>query len=69
MEMQAIKSSMIKAMGYDADSEELHVEFNNGKGFKYPGVTQAAFDELQSADSVGSFFHKNIKNNFKGVPV
>jgi hypothetical protein len=69
MEMQKVKSSNISAIGYDPDDQVLHVEFNNGKSFEYQGVTPAAFDELQNAKSIGGFLHKNIKSNFKCLPL
>ena len=59
--MQAVQSSNIMAIGHDAESQVLRVEFNTGAVYEYAGVSQAVFDALVSAPSVGRYFAENIK--------
>ncbi len=54
---------MIKSIGFDHNINTLEVEFNNGKVYEYSPITQMGYNELMSANSVGSFFAKNIKGN------
>jgi len=64
-----VKSSLIKAIGYNDEKEELQVEFKNGTEYLYQGVPQGTFEALADADSVGAFFSANIKHVFEFVKV
>lgn len=73
MERISVKSSHIKSIGYDAQAEELEIEFFTGKVYRYPGFKVEHNEELQKViekgESVGWHFHKNIKPVFKGKVV
>ncbi|WP_236625822.1 KTSC domain-containing protein [Rhodopirellula baltica] len=63
--MQYIDSKSIEAIGYDAESQELHVRFlKSGKTYVYYGVEQWVFDEFMGADSKGTYLNMNIKGAF-----
>lgn len=64
MERQPVSSSNLASVGYDAESETLEVEFNNGNIYQYYNVPQLMFESLMQAPSVGSFFNANIRNAF-----
>ena len=64
VEMQYVSSSAISAIGYDAEEKEMHVQFKSGGLHIYEEVKQATFDALVNADSVGSYFHKHIRDKF-----
>lgn len=61
MKRKRVQSSNIASVGW-ADNV-VEVEFQNGAVWRYSPVSEALARELQHADSVGSFFHKNIKSN------
>lgn len=67
IDTQPVESSQIHSIGYDAESETLAVRFKDRKTgertslYHYTGFTQANFDALKSADSLGSHFYKHIK--------
>ncbi len=61
-EMHPVSSSNIAAVGYDADSECVYIEFLNGSTYKYNGVLESEFENLRTASSVGSYFNQNYKN-------
>ena len=63
-DMTPVDSSNVAAIGYDESAEEIHVEFLNGRSYKYLGADSQTFEELQSAPSVGSFINRMIKPNF-----
>lgn len=66
---QSVSSSNIKSVGYDPASETLEIEFKGGAVYQYSGVPGIMHDELINADSIGSFFARNIRNeyNYKKV--
>lgn len=67
-EMIAVSSSQLAAIGHDPDTNTLAIRFN-GKGDKpgslyhYDNFTAYQFAELTSAESKGSYFIRNVKNN------
>lgn len=62
---EPVKSSSIKSVGYDDTDNTLHVEFHNGKVYKYHNVSEDHHKMLMDAKSVGSHFTMFIKNNFR----
>lgn len=54
-------SSNIRAIGYDAAAQELHVEFKNGGRYVYSRVPPEKHRALMSAESKGSHLHAHIK--------
>ena len=64
-EMQFVDSSNIEAIGYDGDSQELHVRFlQSGETYVYYGVEEWVFQELMQADSKGSYLNTQIKGSY-----
>ena len=63
-EMHQVSSSNIAAVGYDAESESVYVEFLNGSTYRYSRVSKGEFENLKTADSVGSYFNRNYKNAY-----
>lgn len=68
MKMIPVKSSNIKAVGYDVPNKTMHIEFANGT-YQYPGVEAHQFASMMEAPSIGSHFHTHIKPNFNGVKI
>lgn len=60
---QDVTSSNIAKVGYDGES--LYLLFNSGIAYRYLNVPQTIHKALISAESVGSFFHKAIRNVFR----
>jgi uncharacterized membrane-anchored protein len=66
VEMLAVASSNLAAVGYDDDARRLYVRFRRGAAYRYDGVPNAVFEALLQADedgdgSVGSTFHRLVK--------
>ena len=61
--MTSVKSSQIKAIGYDAPSMTLEVHFNSGARYRYHGVPADIHEGLLKAPSVGKYFGLHIKSN------
>jgi len=58
---QINNSSSVKAIGYDAVSNVLMVEFIQGKQYVYMNVPPELWDEMQQAPSVGKFIAQRVK--------
>ncbi|MGU2444398.1 KTSC domain-containing protein [Burkholderia cenocepacia] len=67
IDTKPVESSQIHSIGYDAESETLAVRFKDRRTagptslYHYTGFTQANFDALKTAESLGSHFYKHIK--------
>jgi hypothetical protein len=64
-EMHMVDSSNVEAVGYDAENAAIHVRFLGGDTYVYSGADQGTFEELLSADSVGSYLNRVIKPNYE----
>ncbi len=62
--MIPVESSNVESVGYDENEQILYVRFLTGAMYIYKGVNNYEFDGLLSAPSVGSYLHRNIKNNY-----
>jgi hypothetical protein len=63
--MLTVNSSVAYAIGYDADSQILQVEFQSGEVYQYFDVEAETWEDFHSADSIGEFFNQEIKNNYE----
>lgn len=59
-----IISSTIKSIGYDIKTRILEVEFVRGAIYQYKTVDYIDVVCLLFADSIGSYFNKNISKNY-----
>lgn len=60
-----VKSSIVSAVGYDAQSQTLHMKFPSGKIYAYEGVSAEQHDQLMAAESIGKHFGTEIRGRFK----
>ena len=65
MEMKAVSSSHISAVGYEPDSQTLRIRFTSGKEYDYANVPKNIYEGMMSAASVGKYFHANIKGIYQ----
>lgn len=65
MDRIPVNSSTIVDIGYDDSSMTLELGFKQGAVYQYFDVPDAVYQELMRADSKGTFFHANIKNNYR----
>lgn len=65
-QMQPIASTMIKAVGYEADESKLYVQFQNGVTWAYDDVPEEMYDSLIGGGSAGAYFRNNIRDAFDG---
>ena len=67
--MRSVFSSMVNRIGYDPETGDLHVEFNNhgrmGRHAVYHDVPPGVADSVLKAPSIGSALNQAIKGSFK----
>lgn len=70
MHLQSVTSSKLQRVGYDEEKQILLVQFPESKQsvYAYLGVDPLLFDGMMEADSLGSFFIKNIRGK-NGSPI
>ena len=61
----AVSSSNVATVGYDADRMTLEVEFSRGAVYQYYEVPDFVYREMVTAESVGGYLNRNIKNNYR----
>jgi hypothetical protein len=61
MKRQAVESSNLASVGYDAENSILEIQFNHGGVYQYLDVPENVYDGLMNADSHGQYFDRNIK--------
>jgi hypothetical protein len=64
VKLQPVTSSNVQAIGYDAPTMVLHVEFKQGGTYEYVGVPPKTYNELLAAPSKGQFLHREIKPHY-----
>jgi hypothetical protein len=61
---EAISSTNVASLGYDAQSETLEVEFLNGSIYQYFNVGLDLYEQLKAAPSKGQFLNTYIRNAY-----
>lgn len=64
MNRTPVSSSNLAAVGYDAGSQRLEVEFHDGSVYCYRGVPASVHKALMSAGSHGSYFSAFIRDQY-----
>lgn len=62
-----VKSSHIKAIGYDTNTHHLQVTFTSGQTYDYIGVKPATHMAFMQAKSKGSFLSEAITTRHTGI--
>jgi uncharacterized DUF497 family protein len=64
MKLTAVKSSMLRAVGYDRKTNEMEVVFNTGDAYRYENVPPSKYADLLKAESKGTYMQAHIINVF-----
>lgn len=54
MDRTPVKSSNVRAIGYDPETQVMEVEFSNGSIYRYYDVPDMVVRQVREADSVGA---------------
>jgi hypothetical protein len=66
---QPVESSVLAAVGYDAEKRMLEIEFHSGAIYRYLEVPEEIHRGLLAAESKGHFFGANIRDKFRSERV
>ena len=64
VDRQPVKSSNVKSVGHDPDTNTLSVEFRDGSIYYYHDVPKDIHESLVSSKSIGGYIHANIKGKY-----
>lgn len=64
MRRRSVASTNLGAVGYDAKTRTLEVEFLNDRVYQYRGVPQNIHDQLMRASSKGRFFNTYVRDSY-----
>ncbi|QHS54050.1 KTSC domain-containing protein [Mucilaginibacter sp. 14171R-50] len=65
MRRQAVQSSALKSIGYDAEEHILELEFReNGDVWQYANVKPATYKRFLDSESRGNFFSTKIRGKY-----
>jgi hypothetical protein len=69
MEMKAINSGKLRAIGYDARARILQVKLDTGVTLQHSGVGEDLWRRLSSSGAAWSFYRDNIEEEFTAKKV
>ncbi len=61
-----LKSSKLRAAGYDEGRRVMQIEFVNGDIYEYSSVSSELYRQLMASPSPNSFFEDKIEETFSG---
>lgn len=66
IELTPVESSVLSGHAYDAPSQTLIVRMkSNDKEYRYADVPQEVYDQMLAAESIGSFYSRNIRGKYQ----
>jgi hypothetical protein len=64
MKRQPLRSSVLRAAGYDPATAELELEFTSGDVYRYYAVPPSMFTALIEDESPGAYFNRHISDKY-----
>ncbi|WP_353221113.1 KTSC domain-containing protein [Salinisphaera sp. S4-8] len=65
MEMIAVSSSAIRAVGYDPTTQRMNIRFQQGHTYSFCRVPASVFEGLLAASSKGSYYDRHIRDRYQ----
>jgi hypothetical protein len=62
--MQSVYSSHVSKIGHSPDTQELFVQWDNGKTSVYSGVSAQLAEDVRTSWSIGRAIQEQIKDKF-----
>jgi hypothetical protein len=59
--VRPVDSSLAHSVGHDADADILRIQFKSGGTYDYFAVPAEKHQEMLKADSIGKYFHSEIR--------
>ena len=64
-----VDSDILRAVGYDRETETLEIEFNRGSIYQYLGVPEREYESLIIAISKGRYFQERIDGHYRFIRI
>jgi len=64
MQRQPVQSRALRSIGYDAETEELQIEFQSGSVYAYQGVPRSVHEWLMRIPNKGVFVTRQIVGQY-----
>ena len=64
MEMRQVNAGKLRAIGYDAGTRLLCIEFDDRRLIEYAGVPQECWRRLSTSGSMWSYFRDTIEDEY-----
>ena len=64
MQRQPVQSRALRSIGYDAEAEELQIEFQSGSVYAYQGVPPSVYEWLMRIPNKGVFVTRQIVGQY-----
>ena len=64
-----VTSSQIASVGYHYAASMMVIEFTNGSVYEYEDVPYDIYETLIESKSLGTYFHKRIRDQFNTIKV
>jgi hypothetical protein len=64
MQRQPVQSRALRSIGYDAEAEELQIEFQSGSVYAYQGVPPSVYEWLMRIPNKGVFVTRQIVGRY-----
>lgn len=65
MKREAVESSTMRSVGYEADIKVLEIEFESGAVYRFKEVPAKIYEGLMGAESKGKYFNREIRNCYE----
>jgi hypothetical protein len=65
LEGHAVKSVILRSVGYDDSTKILEIEFHSGLVYQYLGVPLKVYTDLMRSGEVGKFFSEKVRTQFR----
>ena len=64
MEMIPVHSSAMRAVGYDPDTRQMKIEFEQGNIYDFCEVPLSVYEQLMNASSKGIYYNEQIRDRY-----
>jgi hypothetical protein len=65
LERHAVKSVILRSVGYDDSTKILEIEFHTGLVYQYLGVPSKVYSDLMRSGEVGKYFSDKVRTQFR----
>jgi hypothetical protein len=65
LERHAVKSLILRSVGYDDSTKILEIEFHSGLVYQYLGVPLKVYTDLMRSGEVGKYFSEKVRTQFR----